>query len=126
MLKIAVIAIICSILILFLKSTNSEFVTLAVIGSGVLIISYALLFVSEIFEFVNKIANFSGVDNNFFKIIYKITAIGYLVEFSAGVVEDVGLNSLSKKLIFAGKIIILSVSMPILYAVFNLITGLIN
>lgn len=126
MIKIVAIAIICSILILYLRSTGSEYTTVCIVGAGVLIISYSLTYITEIFEFVNKIASFSGIDSSFFKIIYKITAIGYLIEFSAGIVEDVGLQSLSKKLIFAGKIIILSISLPILYAVFNLITGLIK
>lgn len=126
MIKIVAIAIICSILILYLRSTGSEYTTVCIVGAGVLIISYALTYITEIFEFINKIASLSGIDSNFFKIIYKITAIGYLIEFSSGILEDVGLQSLSKKLIFTGKIIILSISLPVLYAVFNLITGLIK
>ena len=66
----------------------------------------------------------TGVDGSLFSIIFKITAIGYLVEFGAGTIEDFGLKSLADKLVFAGKIIILGISMPVIYAVFNLLKGL--
>ena len=62
----------------------------------------------------------------FYKIIFKITAISYLVEFGAGIIDDFGLKSLSDKLVFVGKVVIFCMSMPIIYAVFNLLLGIIQ
>ena len=52
--------------------------------------------------------------------------IGYLVEFSAGMIRDFGQNSVADKLIFAGKITLLLLSAPILESVLDLIYRLIG
>lgn len=126
MISIIFVAIISSIIILYLKSINSELYILASVGAGIIIIGLSLNYLTETFYFINKIIELSGVDKEYFSIIFKITAIGYLVEFSAETIRDMGLNSISEKLIFVGKIIIFFVSLPILYAVLNLIIGLLN
>ena len=48
------------------------------------------------------------------------------MEFAAGAIEDFGLKSLSDKLVLIGKLIIIGVSMPVIYAVINLVTGLLT
>lgn len=126
MIQIAAIALISAVLIVYLKSVNSELALLATVGACIIVLFYAFSYLGQVVEFFDKIADLTGIDNEFYKIIFKITAIGYLVEFAAGVVEDFGLKSLADKLIFSGKIIILSVSMPIIYAVFNLLTGILQ
>ena len=68
----------------------------------------------------------TGVNKEYFAIIFKIIAIGYLIEFAAGTIEDFGLKSLSDKLVLIGKLIIIGVSMPIIYAIFNLVSGLLK
>ena len=126
MLQIVIIAIISSIIILYLKSINSELYVLATIGAGIIILSASLSYLSETFYFINKIIDLTGIDKEYYKIIFKITAIGYLIEFSSETIRDMGLNGIAEKLIFVGKVIIFCVSAPILYAVLNLIMGLLS
>ena len=125
MVKLVAIALIFSVIIIYLKNINSELSLLALIGAGIIVIFYVLSYISNTFSFISQLVVKSGIDNEFYVIIFKITAIGYLIEFGASTMQDFGLNSLANKLIFAGKIIILSVSLPIIYAVYNLISGLI-
>ena len=124
MVKIIVIALICAILILYLKHLNSELVLPATVCSGLLILSLGLTYLSDIFEFFNNLLKITGLNSEVYKIIFKITAIGYLVDFGAGTLSDFGLTSLSNKVVFVGKIIIFSISIPIIYAVINLLTGI--
>ena len=126
MVKIVAITLICACLIIYLKSINSELTLLATVGTGVLLLSFVVSYLIDTFEFFNKIIQLTGIDKNLYKIIFKVTTIGYLVEFGASTLNDCGLTSLSNKLVFVGKIIIFSVSLPILYAVFNLLTGLLQ
>ena len=125
MLKIVLITLICAFIIYYLKSINSDLYQLALIGAGIIVLSQTFVYLFDTFAFFEEIINLSGVDSDFYKIIFKITAIGYLVEFGASTVKDMGFNSLAEKLIFAGKAIILYVSLPILTAVFNLLKGLV-
>ena len=124
MVKLIAVAIVCALIIVYLRSINSEFALIATVGASIIIISFALDYVVQTFEFINQLVEYSGIDKDLYFIIFKITAIAYLVEFGAGTIRDFGLNSLADKLVFVGKIIILSMSLPIIYAVFNLFLGL--
>lgn len=126
MFKIVAITLVCAFLVVYLKSINSELSTFALIGSGIIIISYAITYIYESYTFLSEIIHFTGINAEFYKIIFKITAIGYLIEFGATTVEDLGLKSLASKLVFAGKALILFVSLPVIYAVFNLISGILQ
>ena len=126
MVKIVAFALLCACIITYLRSINSELTLLVTITSGVIILSFTFTYISDTFQFFNQLVNLTGIDKDIYKIIFKITSIGYLVEFGAGVLNDFGLNSLANKLVLAGKIIIFGVSMPIFYAVVNLLTGLLQ
>lgn len=121
MLKIAALALVCAVLVTYLKSVGSEFYSLALVGSGIIILYFGIEYVVTTVDFFNKIAQSASFDENFLPIILKIISIGYIVEFGAGLVEDMGVKSLADKLVFIGKLIILSVSIPVFYAVFELI-----
>lgn len=126
MIQIVLISFLCAVVIVYLRTVNSEFVSLAIVASGVILFSTVFKYLVEIYDFFNKITSLTGIDSQLFKIIFKITAVGYLVEFGAGIIEDFGLKGLSNKLVFCGKIIIFSISLPILYAVFNLLTEILQ
>ncbi len=126
MMKIVVVGIISAIVIIYLKSTNNELANLALIMSGIIIVSMVLDYVLEVFSFFNEVVELTGIENSLYKIVFKVTAIGYLFEFGASTVEDFGFKSLSSKLIFAGKVIILVTALPIIYAVLNLLTSILK
>lgn len=124
MVKLVALTLLFTIIIVYLRNVNSELALLASIGAGIVLMFYSLEYVSNTFALFNKILEYTQIDSDLFLILFKITAIGYLVEFGAGTVKDFGLNGLADKLIFLGKIVILSVSLPVIYAVFNLILSL--
>ena len=124
MIKIIGIALICSIIIFYLRNINSELTILVEIMSGIILLSYVIPYILEVFNFFNEIIEMSAIDKNIYKILFKVIAIGYLIEFSAGTIEDFGLKGLSSKLIMIGKIIIISMSLPIIYGVINILKGL--
>ena len=125
MLKIVACAIVCVFILTYLKTVNNEFFSVAVLGAGVIITAMGLDYLTETVDFINSLVQSSGVNVKYFSVILKITGISYVVEFGAGVVEDLGFKSISDKLVFVGKVAIFVAAMPIIYAVFNLMTGLI-
>lgn len=124
MVKIVVLALVGAIIIAYLKSIGSEYVTLAITAVGILLFVSTVSYLEEIYGFFSEISLATGIDTELYKIIFKITSIGYVTEFASGTLEDMGLKGLADKLVFAGKIIILSVSIPIFKAVVNLIVGI--
>ena len=125
MLKIVLVAIICAFIVVYLKYSKSEYSDIAMLASCVLIAYLSLEYISTTYEIINKIIKLSNLDYEYYKIIFKILAISYVFEFASSTIEDMGLKSISTKLILIGKIVILAVSAPIIYAVFNVLNGLI-
>ena len=55
-----------------------------------------------------------------------MVGIGYLVEFSAGILNDFGQNSVADKLVFCGKVVVLILAIPILESVLAIISKLLG
>lgn len=124
MVKIVLLALLLGLIVFYLKSINSELFSLGLIASGIILVFISLNYISATFDFVNEIVNLTGVNKEHYYIIIKIIAIGYLIEFASSSLEDLGLKSLSVKLIFLGRIIILSLSAPIIMGVFRVVTSI--
>ena len=120
------IAIITAVTALLLKGTKPELAFAVTIAGGIIL----LLFAFEIFKgsltIFQKITEATGIESSIVKILLKMVGIGYLVEFSAGALNDFGQNSLGDKLVFCGKIIVLVLAVPILESVLNLIVKLLE
>ncbi len=125
MIKIVACAVLCAFVLIYLKSVNSEFFSVATLGVGVIIIALGIDYLTETVSFIQKIIDSSGINAKYFSVILKITGIAYIVEFGAGIVEDLGLKSVADKLVFIGKAAIFTAAIPIIYAVFELLIGLI-
>ena len=63
MIQVTAISLICAIIIIYLKSVNSELAFLATIGSGILIMGVGLTYLSEAFDFINKVSEVTGISN---------------------------------------------------------------
>ena len=126
MLKVVACAVVCAFVLIYLKSINSEFFSVAVLGAGVIITALGINYLTETVSFLRNIIENSSVDIKYFSVMLKIIGIAYVVEFGAGIIEDLGLKSLADKLVFVGKTAIFIAALPIIYAVFNLMTELIG
>lgn len=121
--KIIGVAFVTAITAILLKSTKPE-LSFAVTVTGVIII---LVFVADMLQntvsIIAAIANLTGIENGLVKILLKIVGIGYLTEFSAGILNDFGSNAVADKVILGGKLTILILSLPIIEGVLKLVSG---
>ena len=119
--KIIGIALITAITSVLLRSTKPE-LSFAVTITGVIIL---LLFIVDALKgtlaIFAAIAEMTGVENGLLKILLKIVGIGYLTEFGAGILNDFGSTAVADKVVLAGKITIVILSLPILEGLFGLI-----
>ena len=126
MAKIIGVGLVTAIAALILKSSKPEHAVAVTIAGGVIILIFALDMLGASLRIFTDIAEKTGIDQSLVKIILKIVAIGYLVEFSAGIVEDFGSKSIADKLVLAGKIIIFTVSIPIIQSLITLIGNILE
>ena len=118
--KIIVLGIILSVLTVLLKNIKPEYSLICVIVGSIILVMYILSGVQSIFEYFKTIVDRTGVDNVMFSTLLKIIGVGYLIEFSASICNDSGNSSIADKIVLAGKILIFSMSLPIITNLFNM------
>ncbi len=123
-LKIAAVGIITAFCSLTLRENKSELGVVVGIAGGCIIVLMLLDYFADIFALISTMIQRAGIQSSILKSVIKIIGIGYITEFSAGIVEDTGNKSLAEKIVMAGKVIILVVSLPIIKALFDLIAEL--
>ena len=112
--RIIAIGLISALIIICLKSANSELAAPVSIASGLLILLMTVSYVKEFVSFFKDMANVAGMDDGIYKIVLKVLAISYLSEFASEAVEDLGQKNLSEKIQFASKTIMIVLAMPLL------------
>ncbi len=122
--KIVAVGLVCAVIVVWLKSVGSEYALLAAIASSVLLLTMTLSYVIRFVGFFNRLSETTGVSSEVVVLVLKILGISYLIEFSSSLIEDFGLKSLSEKVVFAGKIVILTLSVPVMESVVSAVLEL--
>lgn len=112
--KIAGIGLISLIVIVVIKQYRPEFAVYVSIIAGLLIIGFVIGKLSGIIEIFKKLANKASLNSSFLGILIKITGIAILTEFTTSICRDAGEGAIATKVDFGGKIIIMSMSIPII------------
>ena len=110
--------------VVILKENKSDLAIVTGIAGGCIILLMTIDYMSGIFSVLTSLIEKAGIDNGIFKILVKIIGIGYIVDFSAGIIEDAGAKSVAEKVVLAGKIIIMAMSLPILVKLFEIIESI--
>ncbi len=124
--KLIIVGIIGAVVIGYLKSTGSNLVGAATVGIGTIIFILVVSEIGKVVGSIENLLNISNIDSTMCGIIIKITGISYLVEFASDTIEDFGAKSVADKVLFGGKILILSMSFPIIKSLIALLSVLIG
>lgn len=69
---------------------------------------------SGIISLLKNIANKASINTQFILLLLKITGIAILTEFAVSICKDSGETSIGSKIDIGGKIMIISISIPII------------
>ena len=117
---VALVTVFTSVLI---KSTKPE-LSFAVTITGIIIISlYIVDALENTLTSFSTLSQISGAPNGLLKLLIKIVGVGYITEFGAGIITDFGSPSVADKVVLAGKLTIVILSIPILESLLSLIGG---
>ncbi len=117
--KIIGIAFLAIVIIVILKQYRPEFAIYASIIAGILILSLAFNTLSGIIEMIKSISSKTNINSEFLVILIKITGIAILTEFAVSISKDSGESAIASKVDIGGKIIIISMSIPIINALID-------
>lgn len=112
--KIIGIGLIALIIIVILKQYKPEFAMYVSLAAGVLIFLLIATKISGIIDVLKSIASKASINSEFIMLLIKITGIAILTEFAVSICKDSGETSIANKVDLGGKVIIMSMSIPIM------------
>ena len=112
--KIIGVGLIALIIIIILKQYRPEFVIYVSIIAGVIILILIMDKVSSIIDLLTSLSNKTVINNEFLVLLIKITGIAFLTEFSVSICKDSGETAIANKIDIGGKVLIISMSIPII------------
>lgn len=65
-------------------------------------------------ELLTNLANKTAINNQFLTLLIKITGIAFLTEFAVSICKDSGETAIANKMDMGGKVVIVSMSIPII------------
>ena len=119
--KIIGIGLISLIKIILLKQYKPEFVIYVSILAGVFILFLVMDKLSSVVTLLRSIADKASINMNFLNLLIKITGIAFLSEFAVSICKDSGESAIASKIELGSKIIIISMSIPIISSLLQLV-----
>ena len=123
-LKVIGFAMLTLILILTIKEQRKDIAVILSLIAGVFILNFAINKIEPVINLLNTLSEKSGINKEFFTVILKATAIAYLVEIAKSMCEDSNEKALGQKVEIAGKVVIISISIPIITSLLNLLSDM--
>ncbi len=112
--KIIGIGLISLIIIIIIRQYKPEFTLYISLIAGAIILLFVMDKLTEIINLLTSLSSKTAVNNSFLKLLLKITGIAFLTEFAVSICRDTGESAIANKIDMGGKIIIVSMSIPII------------
>ena len=119
--KIIGIAFIALIIIIMLKQYRPEYAIFISILTGILILFLVMDRLTGIINLIETIQDKFSINTQFIALLIKITGIAFLSEFAVSVCKDSGEAAIASKIEIGSKIIIISMSIPIISSLLEII-----
>lgn len=123
--KLVGLALISTILCLIIKKDRPEMAMFIGILTGIMILLSVTYKFNFIIESINELANKANIPTMYISLIIKLIGIAYLMEFAIQICKDCGEGNIATKLEFGGKIIVMTMSFPILISIIDMILNII-
>ncbi len=112
--QISAIGICGMILSIILKKQMPVISVFISVSAGIIIFFGILPKIEAVIQILYKIIDDSNIDIKYIDIVLKIIGIAYIAQFTSQICSDAGEQAISSKVEFAGKMIIIVISAPVL------------
>ncbi|MBY0004886.1 stage III sporulation protein AD [Priestia aryabhattai] len=124
MLQIVGLGLVATFLVLILKEHKSPIAFLLVVFVGSVIFLFLIDQIYEIIKMVERLSINAHVNMIYVETILKIIGIAYIAEFGAQITKDAGQGAIASKIELGGKVLILSMAIPILTVIIETIISM--
>ncbi len=126
LIKIIGIGLSGAILSLIIKQYRPEIAIAVPILTAAAITALCLPYIAAMIEMFEQLADRSGISAQHLKIVIKIIGIAYICQFAADICRDAGEGSVAGKVELGGKLLIISLSVPIIYDLLGLVAKIVS
>ena len=119
--KIIGIALVALIIIIMLKQYRPEYAIFISLLTGALILLLVMDRLTGIINLIQSIQDKFSINTQFIALLIKITGIAFLSEFAVSICKDSGEGAIASKIELGSKIIIISMSIPIISSLLEII-----
>ena len=112
--KIIGIGLISLIIIIIVRQYKPEFTLYVSLLAGALILLFIMDKIGGIIDLLTSLSNKTVINNEFLTLLIKITGIAFLTDFPVSICKDTGETAIANKVDMGGKVIIVSMSIPII------------
>lgn len=124
--KIVAIGLLTALSAALVRDSRSDVAFAVVVAGGAIMLTMLVDYFTGIFAFFDELVNKTGVDRGVIKTLFKIVGIGYVAELAAGICEESGAKSVGDKIVLGGKLIIFTLTVPILRFLLDIIGSLMS
>ncbi len=124
--RLAAIGIVGAVLAVTLQQQKKELALVLTVVVGVLLLWEGSQYLQKVLDGLRQMAADAGIDGDHLKLLFKLLAISYVVEFGSEVCKDAGQQSLAAKIQLSGKLVMAALAMPVFQSLLTLITELLT
>ena len=122
--KVIAVGIIAIIIVIIIKQYKPEFAIYISIITGAIILYMIFGKLQGIINLLQNIGSKAGVNSQFLSLLLKITGIAFFSEFAINICKDAGEGAIASKIDIGSKVIIVSMSIPIISSLLDVILKL--
>ncbi len=119
-LRIAGFAILACAAAMTVRAWKPELALQTGVAAGIMLLLIVTEELAGVYAGLAQYAESFGVPTDYIKAMLKVTGIVYLIQFAAETCRDAGENAIAAKTELAGRVMILSVCVPVIKTVFEL------
>ncbi len=121
--KLGIIAVITVLIALKLKSYNPSFSSYLSLALCIFILFFVFDRLKIIVELIEKLSSNISIDKTYIEVLFKLIGVAYICEFSSSMCKDAGYSAIAGQIETAGKLSMLVISMPIVFAIIDTVNA---
>lgn len=124
MIQIILAGAAAAMLALWIRPLKPEYGIFLSLGAMLLLIGAAVSQLDAILNLIRQLMESTGLDTVYFKILLKIMGLAWISQLASDICKEAGCGSISRQIDIYGKLLILSVSLPVVTALIETIETL--
>jgi len=125
MLRTALLGIVTILTAMTMRQGKAEFSTFVSFTGSILIAWIAVQLLDGITGSLERLEKLLSVDMEYLTLLMKMIGVTYLSEFASAICRDAGYSAVAGQIELVGKLTILTIGMPIVFALFELMVTMI-